>query len=53
MIQRCRKQIESKEDYKLELVMVMVSASQCRFAMVELKAQQLIMNLKKQACRFT
>ncbi len=44
MIQGCRKQVERKEDYELQLVMVMVMASQLHRATSLLKSQQPVMN---------
>jgi len=43
MIQGCTKQVERKEGYELQLVMVMVTASQWHRAILALKSQQPVM----------
>jgi len=43
MIQGCRKQVERKEGYELQLVMAMVTGCQLDDVMLALKSQQLVM----------
>jgi len=43
VIQECRKQVEKKECYELQLVMAMVMGCQWDGAMLALKSQQLVM----------
>jgi len=43
MIQGCRKQVEQKEGYELQLLMTMVTGCQWDSAMLTLKSQQPVM----------